>query len=313
VAKEHCLIRDWSIPALIAGTIGCGCCNAPAPAASGSANGGGSVSLLSGAAVPAKTLPDRSDPRLSMGNPLWAIPLPTLSVTRERPLFSPSRRPPQPKVVLAAPPSPPSPPKPELAAHPPLSLVGTVRGKAMTIAIFFDQANNSVVRLRAGEGHAGWVLRTIRDREALFEKEGRLVTFTLRGPAASRVAASKPPERLAASSQTDSAEPSPSPDRSPSLADAAPPVPFSASWRDGDGQLIGPPPAKTAEDGKSPPIWLDGYGRPTGPAPTTWSDGDGQSVAPPPYRWLDKDGSPVVPPPFVWRDGDGQLISPPLN
>src|SRR5258708_33146709 len=35
----------------------------------------------------------------STGNPLWAVPLDALSMTRERPLFSPSRRPPPPVVV----------------------------------------------------------------------------------------------------------------------------------------------------------------------------------------------------------------------
>ena len=36
------------------------------------------------------------------GNPLWSIPLSALSATRERPIFSASRRPPQPAVVAPA-------------------------------------------------------------------------------------------------------------------------------------------------------------------------------------------------------------------
>src|ERR1700756_873862 len=35
------------------------------------------------------------------GNPLWGIPLRVLTATRERPLFSPSRRPPAPPAVAA--------------------------------------------------------------------------------------------------------------------------------------------------------------------------------------------------------------------
>jgi hypothetical protein len=64
------------------------------------------------------------------GNPLWSLPLSSLSVTRERPIFSPSRRPPPPPAVAApyVPPvsqsQPPSkPPEPD---HPPLTLVGTL-------------------------------------------------------------------------------------------------------------------------------------------------------------------------------------------
>src|SRR5262249_28882248 len=60
------------------------------------------------------------------GNPLWGIPLRVLTATRERPLFSPSRRPPAPPAVAA-----PAPPPPVVAAkapepdHPPLTIVGT--------------------------------------------------------------------------------------------------------------------------------------------------------------------------------------------
>src|SRR5262245_32324885 len=49
------------------------------------------------------------------GNPLWGIPMSTLSVTRERPIFSVTRRPPAPpppKPLVEAPaPPPPAPPE----------------------------------------------------------------------------------------------------------------------------------------------------------------------------------------------------------
>ena len=53
-------------------------------------------------------------PRSGAANPLWAIPLDSLTATRERPLFSVSRRPPPAPVAAAAPivEAPPPPPPP---------------------------------------------------------------------------------------------------------------------------------------------------------------------------------------------------------
>src|ERR1700704_3128577 len=53
------------------------------------------------------------------GNPLWGIPISALDATRERPVFSASRRPPMPPVVaerVVAPPPPPKPSRPRAAA-----------------------------------------------------------------------------------------------------------------------------------------------------------------------------------------------------
>ena len=100
------------------------------------------------------------------GNPLWAVPLSSLTVTRERPIFSASRRPPAPPV--AARPAPP--PRPSEPQRPQLALVGTVAG-ADGIAVFIDQSNQSVVRLRTGEGHDGWVLRTVGPREVTLQND----------------------------------------------------------------------------------------------------------------------------------------------
>jgi general secretion pathway protein N len=113
-----------------------------------------------------------SPPASQAGNPLWAVPLSSLTVTRERPLFSASRRPPTPPVaarpvvqVRTAP--PPSRREPQ---RPQLSLVGTVAG-AEGIAVFIDQSNQSVVRLRTGEGHDGWVLRAVGPREVTLQND----------------------------------------------------------------------------------------------------------------------------------------------
>lgn len=124
-------------------------------------------------------------PRGLSGNPLWAIPLSTLSATRERPLFSPLRRPPAPPAVANVPPAPepvavvPAPTGPE---RPPLVLVGAVVGQSGGIAIFIDQTTNEVVRLKIGESHSGWTLRSIKGREALFQKDRETITLAMPAP-----------------------------------------------------------------------------------------------------------------------------------
>ena len=134
-------------------------------------------------ATPVATAPLTSkshQPALSKyrGNPLWAIPLDSLSATRERPLFSPSRRPPS-VAVAVPPPPPPPPPKVEAPEQPQLSLVGTVIGSAGRIGVFTDQATKAVVRLSIGEGHDGWILQAIDEREATLERDRRDVTLAL--------------------------------------------------------------------------------------------------------------------------------------
>jgi hypothetical protein len=115
------------------------------------------------------------------GNLLWAIALEQLAVTRERPIFSASRRPPREvdivpwtePVASRAPP----PPEPE---KPPLSLVGTVTGERDCIGIFIEEVTNKVVVLRTGEAHKGWMLRSARGREATLEKNGALAVLPFR-------------------------------------------------------------------------------------------------------------------------------------
>jgi len=121
--------------------------------------------------------------RGQIGNPLWAIPLGSLSKTRDRPLFTPSRRPPAPAVVVAPPVVQPKvvahPAAPE---HPNLKLIGTVVGENEGIGVFLDQATNIYVRIKTGEGHAGWILRSVKAREVTLEKGSQ--SETLRLPAA---------------------------------------------------------------------------------------------------------------------------------
>lgn len=59
-----------------------------------------------GKAMPgARSAPAAEPGRELPANPLWAIPLKQLSNTRERPIFSPSRRPPAPAVAGPPPPA----------------------------------------------------------------------------------------------------------------------------------------------------------------------------------------------------------------
>lgn len=117
------------------------------------------------------------------GNPLWAIPLSSLTATRERPIFLPSRRPPAPAVantpvVVARPPPPPR-AEPE---QPPLTLVGVIAGDQEGFGVFLDQATNNVVRLKTGQDHQGWVLRSVKAREVTLEKDRQTSTLTLPVP-----------------------------------------------------------------------------------------------------------------------------------
>jgi hypothetical protein len=130
--------------------------------------------------------PDRAPPS---GNPLWAIPIKDLSETRDRPIFTPSRRPPPPAVVEK--PYTPPPPPPRVETKPPpeplaLSLLGTIAGDSDGVALFMEKGSQEVVRLRTGESHQGWVLRSVQGRQAMLEKGDRkeIVTLPLPGDTA---------------------------------------------------------------------------------------------------------------------------------
>ena len=118
------------------------------------------------------------------GNPLWAVPLPLLHHTRERPLFSSSRRPPPPRdvapsPVAAAAPAPPPPPKP---SRPDLSLVGTIISDRDSIGVFMEDGTAKILRLRMGEGHEGWVLRQVELRKVTLDNDTASAILTLPAP-----------------------------------------------------------------------------------------------------------------------------------
>lgn len=134
-----------------------------------------------------------AEPRRQSGNPLWAVPLRSLSATRDRPLFSPSRHPPAPAVAVAPVIEAPAPaPAPAVPEQPILTLVGTIiGGESDKIAIFFNPTTHGTVRLRLGESDNGWMLRSVGAREIVLEKNGQ--TFTLALPSAAD-APTQPPQ-----------------------------------------------------------------------------------------------------------------------
>jgi hypothetical protein len=119
--------------------------------------------------------------RTPSANPLWGIPLAQLSGTRERPIFSPSRRPP-PVAAVAETASVKPPPRKKEIEPPQLSLVGTIASIDEGFGIFIDQSTKAAIRLKVGEDHQGWKLRQIRGREVTMEKDERSAVLTLPQP-----------------------------------------------------------------------------------------------------------------------------------
>ena len=113
------------------------------------------------------------------GNPLWGIPVGSLSATRERPIFSASRRPPAaqlpPRPVVEAPLLRP----PVELEQPPFTLAGTAIGKPQNVALIIDQTTKNIGRLHVGEAASGWYLRSVDVRSITLEKNLLTVTLNL--------------------------------------------------------------------------------------------------------------------------------------
>jgi hypothetical protein len=154
----------------------------------------GHTAVPAAVTAPAAASAPASVEHVSSANPLWAIPLQQLSATRQRPLFAPSRRPPPPVVAyqLASAPPPP-PPKPAEPEKPRLSLVGTIAAGAEGIGVFQDLASSgSVLRLKMGEGHDGWVLRAVQRREVTLQKGSQIAVLTLPLPEMNKIGLGSP-------------------------------------------------------------------------------------------------------------------------
>ena len=106
------------------------------------------------------------------GNLLWSIPLASLTATRERPIFSPTRRP----LAVAS--------KSTLGSIPAatqqLALVGAIAGEdGEGIAILIDGLTKEIIRLKTGETYSGWTLQSVRPREVTIQKEQKTAILVL--------------------------------------------------------------------------------------------------------------------------------------
>jgi general secretion pathway protein N len=126
-----------------------------------------------------------SDTSAPKGNPLWAIPLRALAATRERPLFSASRRPPSPVIPSAPNPIARALPVAIKAAEPerpPLLLIGTVVSADTRIAILLNQTTKLVTQVREGEQESGWRVKAVSLRSTVVERDDQSVTLALPKP-----------------------------------------------------------------------------------------------------------------------------------
>lgn len=148
--------------------------------------------------------PATARPRSGKFNPLWAIPIETLRATRERPLFSASRRPPSPPVQVAAPVAVEAAAEPPPPERPQMKLVGVVHGAKQNMAIFVDQSGRSTVRLHVGDADsAGWNIKSVDLRAATLEKDSQTVTLELPARSDRSAATAGPPAAALASTDPD--------------------------------------------------------------------------------------------------------------
>jgi general secretion pathway protein N len=135
----------------------------------------GMVALLSLCSIVSSTEPARLQTAspAAVANPLAAPSLNRLSATRERPLFTPSRRAaPPPPVASAA-------PVESAAAPPQIALLGVIIAVEGPRAVIHDMASNKVVRVRIGDEIDGWRVRQIDERLLVLWRDGRSASFKL--------------------------------------------------------------------------------------------------------------------------------------
>jgi hypothetical protein len=123
-----------------------------------------------GADAPA---PAQGSSNVTLSNPLALQSLERLSATVDRPLFSPSRRPPpEPAAQASQPPVPPAPP-------PNLVLSGIVMDGERARAVVRVGAEKKILHAQIGDNIDGWTVSQIEGRKLVLSLDGRYVTFTL--------------------------------------------------------------------------------------------------------------------------------------
>ena len=114
-------------------------------------------------------------PGAGPGSPLWAVTLDQLPATRDRPLFSSSRRPPArpqpPRVAAVPPPAPRQPPS--------VVLLGIVTDADGTWALIRAGGADKITPARLGDEIAGWKVSEIETRRLVLSSDDRSVSFAL--------------------------------------------------------------------------------------------------------------------------------------
>jgi len=132
------------------------------------------LGLLPMAAAVGTAGPDNTKPSAA-DNPLAAQRLDDLSATRDRPLFSRSRRPPPPPPPVVERVAPPPPP----VAPPSVVLLGVVKDENGALALVRSGSANEVIRARVGEEIEAWKVTEIEPRRLVLSHDDRLVSFAL--------------------------------------------------------------------------------------------------------------------------------------
>jgi hypothetical protein len=112
-------------------------------------------------------------PGAALQNPLAVHSLAELTATRERPLFSPTRRPPPPPPVAEADGAPPPAPPPDV------QFSGVVKDEKGALAIIRPDASGPAKSVRVGDVVSGWKVGQIERRQLTLSLDGRSATFTL--------------------------------------------------------------------------------------------------------------------------------------
>jgi hypothetical protein len=116
------------------------------------------------------------------GNPIAEIPLDRLSATRNRPLFSPSRRPPAPPPPAAIATRVERAPQPLPLSPPGVALFGIVVGAQGARAFIATGAADRIIGVRPGDVVSGWTVTEITKRNLVLSHAERSATFTLFSP-----------------------------------------------------------------------------------------------------------------------------------
>lgn len=114
---------------------------------------------------------------VAISNPVELQPLRELAATRDKPLFSPTRRPPPKPVAPVARVEPPPPPPPP----PSVVVLGIVseNGDGRAAIRAGNGAGDKVLRVRTGDDVSGWKVERIEPRRLVLTQGERSVDFAL--------------------------------------------------------------------------------------------------------------------------------------